>query len=325
MQGCGIVEFEAPEEAAVAIQTLNHTQLDGRQIFVREDREDSDLKQVQDNESLNSMRSSDRVHKRNRPVSAGSGGGPVTIGRRVWVGNLSYATTWQDLKDHFRQAGNVIHADIMQAKLQGRGQRGLGQLLWRPAASLGSLEGRVLLFLSCFMLVGVILQDAESNSKGCGIVTFASPHDALRAISLLSNSMLGDRQIMVREDREDPTLPRPQRAGGGGIAGPGGGPMGGGGPVAFGGMVQAGAAGQHTQLVFHGLPYSMAWQDLKDLARQAGNVVHADVMLNPDGTSKGWGVVQYASAQDALGAIQRLNGMQYEGRIVTVKYDKFAQ
>ena len=38
--------------------------------------------------------------------------------------------------------------------------------------------------------------------------------------------------------------------------------------------------------------------------RQAGNVVHADVMLNPDGTSKGWGVVQYASAQDALGAIQ---------------------
>ena len=47
LQGCGIVEFEAPEEAAVAIQTLNHTQLDGRQIFVREDREDSDLKQVQ--------------------------------------------------------------------------------------------------------------------------------------------------------------------------------------------------------------------------------------------------------------------------------------
>ncbi len=46
-QGCGIVEFESPEEAAGAIQTLNHTELDGRQIFVREDREDSDLKQLQ--------------------------------------------------------------------------------------------------------------------------------------------------------------------------------------------------------------------------------------------------------------------------------------
>ena len=27
----------------------------------------------------------------------------------------------------------------------------------------------------------------------------------------------------------------------------------------------------------------------------------------------------------AAAALQRLNGMQYEGRIVTVKYDKFAQ
>lgn len=45
-----------------------------------------------------------------------SGGGPVTIGRRVWVGNLSYNTTWQDLKDHFRQAGAVVHADIMQVR-----------------------------------------------------------------------------------------------------------------------------------------------------------------------------------------------------------------
>lgn len=33
-------------------------------------------------------------------------------------------------------------------------------------------------------------------------------------------------------------------------------------------------------------------------------MVHADVMMNPDGTSKGWGVVQFASAQDALNAIQ---------------------
>ena len=40
------------------------------------------------------------------------------------------------------------------------------------------------------------------------------------------------------------------------------------------------------------------------LCRQAGNVVHADVMMNPDGTSKGWGIVQFASAQDALNAIQ---------------------
>lgn len=37
-KGCGIVEFETPEEALAAIQHLNHTELDGRQIFVREAR-----------------------------------------------------------------------------------------------------------------------------------------------------------------------------------------------------------------------------------------------------------------------------------------------
>lgn len=43
-KGCGIVEFETPEEAAAAIADLNNTDLDGRLIFVREDREDYELR-----------------------------------------------------------------------------------------------------------------------------------------------------------------------------------------------------------------------------------------------------------------------------------------
>lgn len=42
------------------------------------------------------------------------------------------------------------------------------------------------------------LQDAEGNSKGAGIVEFDSSADALHAISMLSNSELGGRQIHVR-------------------------------------------------------------------------------------------------------------------------------
>ena len=30
------------------------------------------------------------------------------------MGNLSWETSWQDLKDHFRAAGDVSHADVMQ-------------------------------------------------------------------------------------------------------------------------------------------------------------------------------------------------------------------
>ena len=46
----------------------------------------------------------------------GRGGGKVgaATGSRVYVGNLSWETGWHDLKDHFRAAGDVTHADIMQ-------------------------------------------------------------------------------------------------------------------------------------------------------------------------------------------------------------------
>jgi RNA recognition motif-containing protein len=34
--GCGIVEFETPEEAQRAIDELNETELMGRKIFIRQ-------------------------------------------------------------------------------------------------------------------------------------------------------------------------------------------------------------------------------------------------------------------------------------------------
>lgn len=30
----------------------------------------------------------------------------ITVARRVYVGNLDWSVTWQDLKDHFRSVGN---------------------------------------------------------------------------------------------------------------------------------------------------------------------------------------------------------------------------
>ncbi len=42
----------------------------------------------------------------------GQGGG--TVSTRVYVGNLSYEVAWQDLKDHMRKVGNVVHADVLE-------------------------------------------------------------------------------------------------------------------------------------------------------------------------------------------------------------------
>jgi len=203
----------------------------------------------------------------------------VAIGRRVWVGNLGFDTTWQMLKDHFKAAGHVIHADI--------------------------------------------IEDSEGRSKGCGIVEFEVPSDALRAISLLSNSTLDDRQIVVREDREDPgvrgsmgsisgnQIPRPMAMRGGASAP----------PMSMGSGQQDG-----TQVVIHGIPFRMAWQELKDLARSCcqGPVLRADIMSNPDGSSKGYGLVTFASPQDAASAIMQLHGRVVDGRVLTARYDRFA-
>ena len=43
-------------------------------------------------------------------MGGGGGGGG---GTSVYVGNLSWDVSWQDLKDHFKTVGNVLHADVM--------------------------------------------------------------------------------------------------------------------------------------------------------------------------------------------------------------------
>ncbi|CAO1626333.1 unnamed protein product [Sympodiomycopsis kandeliae] len=63
-------------------------------------------------------------------VVAQNGGMPQGsyYGRTLFVGNLSYATQWQDLKDLFRSAGNIVRADIALGA-EGR-SRGFGTALF---------------------------------------------------------------------------------------------------------------------------------------------------------------------------------------------------
>ena len=165
-KGCGIVEFERPEEAAAAIRQLHDTELDGRLVFVREDREDFELKGKRERGGGFQPRG---PAPQPQPFGVGFGGGfggpqvpggGLMIGRRVFVNNLSWECTWQDLKDHFGQVGTVLYADVL-------------------------------------------VDDRTNRSKGCGIVEFDRPEEALNAITTLSNTELKGRPITVREDRED--------------------------------------------------------------------------------------------------------------------------
>ena len=71
-----------------AIDTLHDTDLKGRAIFVREDRE--------------AGAGGGSAGGGGGMFSRGGGGGGT--GCQVYVGNLSWDCKWQDLKDHFKQA-----------------------------------------------------------------------------------------------------------------------------------------------------------------------------------------------------------------------------
>jgi len=200
-QGCGIVEFSSNEEALDAITNLNDAELDGRMIFIREDREDykvnnkpttrtfvarprssesrrddrrddrrsydghddrrddrgSSRRDNRDNDNDNSWGRSNRKDRNTNTNNSDTDS--LTIGKRVFVSNLSWDTRWQELKDHFKQVGTVVRADVLTQR--------------------------------------------DGRSSGSGVIEFESPHEAMKAISVVSNTELDGRMITVREDREE--------------------------------------------------------------------------------------------------------------------------
>jgi RNA recognition motif-containing protein len=238
-----------------------------------------------------------------RPTAAGgmAATGDTPIGTSVYVGNLSWDTRWQGLKDHMRQAGDVVHAEVFT--------------------------------------------ESSGRSAGCGVVQYASVEAATAAIETLNETALDGRNIFVRVDREH-GKPRPPGAGhGAGGYGDSHPPRdfhreGGGGGGSSGGnsVYQAhNGAGDHSggrvgrpsdrgrKIVVWNLPYHIRWQDLKDLFRDFGAVIRADVQQTPDGKSKGMGTVLFESEADAQRAIDEMTGKEIDGRVIDCRLDRYAQ
>ncbi|KAI9312562.1 hypothetical protein BX666DRAFT_1819896, partial [Dichotomocladium elegans] len=72
------------------------------------------------------------------------------------------------------------------------------------------------------------------------------------------------------------------------------------------------------------LPFHCQWQDVKDLFRNAGNILRADVVQDSNGRSRGFGTVLYATHEDANKAIAMYDGYEFHGRQLRVHFDKFA-
>ena len=68
-----------------------------------------------------------------------------------------------------------------------------------------------------------------------------------------------------------------------------------------------------------GLPYSTTEEALKEYFSQAGSVDTATIIIDKmSGRSKGFGFVEMTTDEDAQKAIEQFNGVEFEGRKLTV-------
>ncbi|EZG67301.1 putative RNA-binding protein [Gregarina niphandrodes] len=143
--------------------------------------------------------------------------------------------------------------------------------------------------------------ESDGRSKGCGIVEYADAESAERAIQTLSDSMLFDRKMFVREDREgrrNPTrgyevrIPPPTEETNG------------------------------RQLYVNNLPWSTTWTELKDLFGGNDEVERSDIATDRDGRSRGFGCVIMKTAELANQKIDELNDKEWQGRRLLVKLDQ---
>eukprot|EP00123_Amoebidium_parasiticum_P016415 comp23419_c0_seq1/m.38933 comp23419_c0_seq1/g.38933 ORF comp23419_c0_seq1/g.38933 comp23419_c0_seq1/m.38933 type:complete len:419 (-) comp23419_c0_seq1:450-1706(-) len=151
-KGCALVEFETEEGAKRAMEQLTNVELAGRKIFIREDREA---------EKGNIFPSRQGPLRRRSPPPYSGGYGSRDIGARdvgrmsllprgsdvdplcqVYVGNLNFSVSWQDLKDFFRQAGfDVVRTEIL-AGPDGM-SRGAGTVLFKTAREAAAAISRM--------------------------------------------------------------------------------------------------------------------------------------------------------------------------------------
>lgn len=218
----------------------------------------------------------------------------VRIGKRCYVGNLAWKTSWQDLKDKFREYGNVVYTNVMRDD-EGR-SKGWGIVEYEtPEEALQAintvngteLDGRRIL----------VREDREDRDvKQSNGEAAAAP-----------------RAPRARRGRGAPAGDRGGRA-----AGRGGRGAGRGGPPA-----QTGES-SGLQIVVQGIPWAYTWRELKDLFAEMGDVERADVATGYDGRSRGFGTVRFGSAETASSAIEKYNGTELEGRTLAVFLDKYA-
>ncbi|OCK78469.1 RNA-binding domain-containing protein [Lepidopterella palustris CBS 459.81] len=324
-KGCRIVEYATREQAQQAVNTLSNQNLMGRLVYVREDREAEPRFTAP-----GTGRGGFEGAVGRGGFAGGYGGGAPGGARQIYVANLPYNVGWQDLKDLFRQAahtGSVIRADVHVAP-DGR-PKGSGIVAFETAEDARMAiqqfngydwQGRTL----------EVREDrfaAAAPGGGFGGRGGFGPPGGFGARGGFGGGRGGFGGGFGGR--------------GGGFGGRGGGFAGGPGAGGFGGPAagfDAGGAssppnpftdfatsgGEPSSIIYvRNLPWSTSNEDLVELFTTIGKVERAEIQYEPNGRSRGTGVVEFEKTSDAETAISKFTGYQYGGRPLGLSFVRY--
>jgi RNA recognition motif-containing protein len=108
--GCGVVEFASPEQATIAVNTLNNSELDGRVIRCREDRS---LDHSVGDASSGGYASRSPQLSEKKEVAVGD---RVLDPTRLFITSLPWSVTSASLLAILSVAGKVVACDVLFTK-----------------------------------------------------------------------------------------------------------------------------------------------------------------------------------------------------------------
>ncbi|KAG8992263.1 hypothetical protein FRB90_001055, partial [Tulasnella sp. 427] len=266
---------------------------------------------------------------------------------QLFVGNLPYRVRWQDLKDLFRKAGTVLRADVSLGP--DNRSRGFGTVLLASAEDAGraidmfngySWQTRILEVRQDRMPPDP-MYDANAYGVGAGSAFHTQIPQPPPLTSSMSNPSFSDNPLLGNVGLPisvSASVLGTNSSSANSVLGPSSPTQSSTSATAFSiaphlstssSISRSGSRmGMHSSgrsLFVGNLPFQCQWQDLKDLFRQIGPVVRADVALGPDGRSRGFGTVLFQTEADADRAVKTLNGFEYNGRMIKVHHDRFTQ
>lgn len=111
--GCGVIEFQTTLEASNAINLLTNTELDGRSIKCRKDRNVEEEKILNEVEVVPTKTIKDKEQKTKPSKVAADKSSKVLEPTKVFVSQLPWKISSDDLVVIFGSVGPVVSADVL--------------------------------------------------------------------------------------------------------------------------------------------------------------------------------------------------------------------